>query len=579
LNFNGLMIMKRIKYIIVSICLMGFISCNESSWLKEDPLDFYAPENSYETPTQFRQSLSYLYDVLRSFQWTLGGMTGGSGEGLLALALGDIAYGGTDYPDGKYNNFKAYFTPTTASTDFFWQVAYNSITNTNTILNRLELNEKISDDDRKAIKGEALFFRGYWYNFLANLYGGVPLILEESSTPRRDYVRATRDATYDQARKDLEEAGALLLDINNVTDGMISKQAVQHLLTEVYLSLGKYQEAVNTASAVIDHPEMGLMTTRFGSRANDPGDPYWDLFQVNNQNRTSGNKEGILVLQYEYQNSGSTYGNFYPRYVLPQYFNAKVESKDGGTVLAFTGFTAEKGGRGIGVIHPTDFFFNEVWGDDFDNDLRNSSNMIVRDFKIDNPEAKGYGEWMVKDGWLQEGDKQRNWYPFVMKFSRRGGFPDELYAKNSDGSIKLTPFGEHHLVYTSWTGSPASISYKDEYLFRLAGTYLLRAEAHLKNNQPDKAADDINKLRDRAQASRVTASDVDIDLILDEQMRELYFEDFRVVTLFRLGKVVERARKYNPRGVNVGDNQNLLPIPYSEIERNIFATIEQNPDY
>ena len=205
--------------------------------------------------------------------------------------------------------------------------------------------------------------------------------------------------------------------------------------------------------------------------------------------------------------------------------------------------------------------------------------MIVRDFKIDNPEAKGFGEWMVKDGWVQEGDLLRNWYPFVMKFSRRGGFPDELYEKNTDGTIKTTALGEHILAYTSWTGSPANISYKDEYLFRLAGTYLLRAEAYLKNNQSDKAADDINELRKRAHASEVKASNMNIDLILDEQMRELYFEDFRVVTLMRLGKLVERTQEHNPRGENVGNNQNLLPIPYPEIERNIFGKIEQNPEY
>lgn len=573
--------MKKLRiYIIASALLTVLISCNESNWLEETLKSFYTPDNSYETSTQFRQSLNYQYDLLRSFQWTLGGLKGGSAEGVIALALGDIAFGGTDYPDGKYNNFKAYFTPTSAPTLLFWQVAYNAIANANVVINRLELNDKIGIEDKKEFKGEALFFRAYWYNFLANLYGGVPLVLEESSSPRRDYVRATRNETYDRARLDLEEAVTLLKDIDNVEDGMISKQAALHVITEVYISLGRYQDAINAASAVIDNPNMSLMTERFGSRVSESGgDPYWDLFQLNNQNRSSGNRESILVLQYEYQNSGSSYGNFYSRYTLPQYFNAKVEGKDGKSVLAFTGFTAEKGGRGIGVIHPTDYFFNDVWGEDFDTDLRNSSNMIVRDFKIDNPEAKGFGEWMVKDGWVQEGDLLRNWYPFVMKFSRRGGFPDELYEKNADGSIKTTALGEHILAYTSWTGSPANISYKDEYLFRLAGTYLLRAEAYLKNNQSDKAADDINELRKRAHASEVKASNVNIDLILDEQMRELYFEDFRVVTLMRLGKLVERTQKHNPRGENVDDNQNLLPIPYSEIERNIFGKIEQNPEY
>ena len=116
-------------------------------------------------------------------------------------------------------------------------------------------------------------------------------------------------------------------------------------------------------------------------------------------------------------------------------------------------------------------------------------------------------------------------------------------------------------------------------MYRLAGTYLLRAEAYYWNNEPGKAKEDLNKVRQRANAPAISESDVSLDFILDEQLRELYFEDFRVPTLCRLGKMVERSRKYNQFGMNVGDQQNLFPIPYSEIEKNIFGTMEQNPGY
>jgi hypothetical protein len=562
------------KYAIAAIALTIILvsSCNENQWLKEEPKDFYAPDNSYQTVTQFKQSLNFLYDNLRLLYWYLG-------DESAALSLGDIAFGGTDYPDGKFNNFKAYITPTTYMAERFWNVSYNSIANANIIIDRLEANPGIAPADRNSIKGEALFFRAFWYRFLAHLYGGAPLVLEESTAPRRDYQRAAREEVYRQARADLEEAVSILQDITEVKDGQISKQAAQHLLAEVYISLGLWQDAVGAASAVINHPSMTLMTERFGSRAAEEGSPYWDLFQLGNQNRAGGNRESLLVLQFEYQNSGASYGSFFPRYLLPFYPNVKVDGKDGSTVAAFTDITSQKGGRGIGVIQPTEYFLGELWGDDFERDLRNSQQMIVRDFRIDNPSAEGYGQWLVKDGWLKESSKLREWYPFIMKFSRRDNLPDETYAKNPDGTIRQTALGEHVIIYTSYNGMPANISYKDEYLFRLAGTYLLRAEAYLGNNQKDLAAADVNALRSRAKASAVTAADVDIDLILDEQMRELYFEEFRVLTLCRLGKLVERGRRYNPRGVNIGDHQNLFPIPYSEIERNIFNKLEQNPGY
>ena len=564
----------KTRYLIFLFTLWGLCSCNESSWLKEEVKDFYAPDNSYTTSEQFRKAANYLYDNLRYMHFHR------QDANLLMYLSTDMAHIGTDYPDLGFNNLNNVLTANSGGSGY-WEVSYRVIANANIIIDRLETAEQVNETERNKFRGEALFFRGWYYNYLANLYGGVPLVLHEEKEPRRDYIRASRDEVYEQAAKDLREAANLLPDADDMPDGSANKQAAQHVLAEALISLRQWDEAIEAASAVINHPKMALMTQRFGScKTHEPGDPYWDLFQMNNQNRsTSGNTETIMAFQFEYQNSGSTYGSMMHRLLLPFYLNAKVEGKDGSKVLAFKDITDEKGGRGIGSIQPVNYFFNELWGDDFDKDLRNSSYMIVRDFKIDNPDAKGYGQWIVKDGWLQEEDKIRHFYPFIMKFSPIGQLPNDVYAKNADGSIKTTPMGEKVLNYTGWVDGPANWSYKDEYFLRLGGTYLLRAEAYLGKGEKDKAADDINKLRDRAQASHVSGNDIDIDFILDEYMRELYFETFRMPLLCRLGKEVERARKYNPCGVNVGDHQNLFPIPYSEIERNIFGKIEQNPGY
>ncbi|MDR1200120.1 MAG: RagB/SusD family nutrient uptake outer membrane protein, partial [Tannerellaceae bacterium] len=62
-------------------------------------------------------------------------------------------------------------------------------------------------------------------------------------------------------------------------------------------------------------------------------------------------------------------------------------------------------------------------------------------------------------------------------------------------------------------------------------------------------------------------------------------------TLCRLGKLVERTRKYNTvyygkgdevfesAGTSIQDYHNLWPIPFAEIERNTEAVLEQNPGY
>jgi hypothetical protein len=145
--------------------------------------------------------------------------------------------------------------------------------------------------------------------------------------------------------------------------------------------------------------------------------------------------------------------------------------------------------------------------------------------------------------------------------------------------------GEHLAVNTG------GHSFRDYYLFRLADTYLLRAEAYLGKNDKNAAAANINTVRARAHAPLVEASNVDIDYLLDERIRELMFEEFRICTLCRMGKLVERTRKYNSvyygmggevfeaAGTSIQDYHNLWPIPFPEIERNIEVKLEQNPGY
>ncbi|SHN33598.1 SusD family protein [Cyclobacterium lianum] len=69
-------------------------------------------------------------------------------------------------------------------------------------------------------------------------------------------------------------------------------------------------------------------------------------------------------------------------------------------------------------------------------------------------------------------------------------------------------------------------------------------------------------------------------------MRELGVEEKRRLTLNRMGLLYERTNRYcegrpdvTNFGVDVQPYHNLWPIPFSEIERNTGARLEQNPGY
>jgi len=353
------------------------------------------------------------------------------------------------------------------------------------------------------------FFRAYSYKILGNLFGGVPIELNELSAPRYDYVRASRDEVYQQCKKDLQQAIGLLSDINEVPDGTVNKQIAQYILTEVLISLKDYDGAITSASAVINYSGLSLASGRFGRRSNLPGDAYRDLFEYNNQNYSTGN--------------------------------------------------------------------HEIWAP---GDIRNSSYNIVRDIQISGVPATSpdYGKWYVKDGYKDKvqpadfRDTIRNFYPVIRKTSPSAG--DFVSAAGPAILTNVTnPFGGFLL-------NGASRLFMQKYMARLAETYLLRAEAYLGKNDKQKAADDINVLRARAQTTQAAAAEMNIDYILDERLRELYMEEFRAVTLTRLGLLYDRDKKYNPKsGLTIEAYHNLWPIPATEITQNTGAVLEQNKGY
>ncbi len=372
-------------------------------------------------------------------------------------------------------------------------------------------------------------------------------------------------------------------------DERLNNLAAYHVLSEVYISLERWNEAIEAAGEVIEHPNTSLMTERFGCCADQQAlipqhdtNVFWDLFRQGNQNRSSGNTEAIWVLQYEFNvPGGGSGGPQLERLFAPRSWQAKIDNADGSTSTLVPNPNAYTGGRSSGFIAPTKWFRETVWNesDNWDGgswserqDIRNSMSNIVRDFMVRNPESDHNGNFIYRDNlpinMSSLNDTTRNLYPGVfwsMKTSTPGQQPPEAFLSN--------PTVEGGLSFSHR-------AFRDVYAIRLAETYLLRAEAHLGAENPGAAADDINVVRNRAEAPSVNPADVDIDYILDERTRELNHEEHRLLTLTRLGKYVERVRAHNPPiAVHIQDHHNLWPIPFSEIEKNLEADLEQNPGY
>ncbi|OBY67374.1 RagB/SusD family nutrient uptake outer membrane protein [Polaribacter reichenbachii] len=553
--------MKKTIFFTAIVCL--FYSCS-SDYLNEKPEDFLSSANAFTTYEDFDASVSNLYGLFRHEFYT-----NGENKPFDFMYSTDLVFDGQN-SGNRHSNFEQAFRTESSIPREHWNNNYKIIAEANTIIDRTERSDMTADQITE-ITAQARFFRGFTYRNLAYLFGGVPLVTEEIISPKTDFVRATKEETLLQAVEDLEYASQNLSRIANTQDGRINDLVAYHHLAEVYLALGRTQEAITAASKVIDDPATALMRNRFGSRANEtPGDVYWDLFRRGNQNRAGGNTEALWVVQFELDVLGggiqsTSIGGSYriERHFPPLIRDFKLATGSRPFSWPVGDYT---GGRGIGWAISTTHFSNTIWESDFDNDIRNANHNFVREYTATNPSSSNFGTvYSTENPPAGVTVPSRAFYAYQSKCTTPFNHPDGLYNTNSSVPFALTNSGGG--TYTDW------------YQLRLAETYLLRAEAYLADSKPDLAAADINVVRRRANASDVLAADVDIDYILDERMRELGIEEKRRLTLGRLGLIFDRVSRFNPYYDDILPTYNLWPIPFSEIERNRTGELTQNPGY
>ena len=126
--------------------------------------------------------------------------------------------------------------------------------------------------------------------------------------------------------------------------------------------------------------------------------------------------------------------------------------------------------------------------------------------------------------------------------------PLQLY--DDDGGILCTDtirswfdWPQYKLFIPDPTDNTPDGGHGDWYAFRVAETYLLRAEAYVWKNDPGNAALDLNAVRTRAGAAPYAPAEVNIGTILDERARELYYEEPRKTELTRIAYIFAQTGK------------------------------------
>ncbi len=300
--------MKNIKYACIFLLLIN-VSCKKIIDL--NPEANPSVPNYYTTQEEVQVALNGAYNSLQKsmyYEWQLTelrsdntkmGVPASSNTFNRDLSDLDVFIPSTGHP-AVYN---------------YWLTTYNTIRNTNIILDKLGVNYDpaagaivlgstnipASDSVRKTLAGEAMVLRAHSYFNLVRLYGGVFLVTKPITADEGKQINRSPAADiYKLIKADLSTAATFLssakfTQILPANIGKVNAWVAKGLLAKVNLTLNEKTESMNLLQDIISNSGYSLQ----GS--------FGNIFATTNEM----NSEIMFAVRYKAGNLGlgSTFGN------------------------------------------------------------------------------------------------------------------------------------------------------------------------------------------------------------------------------------------------------------------------------
>jgi len=597
------------RFLLFATLTIALVSCSEE-WLEPKPLSIFTPENAFVDARGMYGALTACERNMR-YEWY-----GDTPPFVTELIFSEVSVEGTTDKPGPAMNMNIQITPSSQlnhsdynKIGWFWLEQYSGIKYANVVISRIDDTKFANEAERNSVLGSAYFHRAFRYYRLTQQFGDVPFIGKEILEPKLDIATTKREVILKKIKKDMEFAAQWCTD--NVERGRVTKGACQHLLTKINLALGEFDAAIASSTSLIGGGAYSLMTAPFGAIPKEDGsylskqgiirDDVIARLHWHANKAIAANKEVLFMVLSREDLIDSRLDLQIMRQAVPFWgvsnsnFLKTPDGKGPGTSdLANQDIQlVETFGRGIGRARNTNYHTRMIWDDK--NDLRHKKGnwMFMEDLVYNHPNLKTNPYYnkplQLRDaaGKVLTTDTIRNWF----------GWPH--YKVYNPDPRRIQPQGGSY----------------DWYVFRLAETYLLRAEAYWWKGDIVNAMADLNKVRTRAGCAPYTdASKFDIGTILDERARELYWEEPRKTELSRMAfifaktgkaykgttyteanfgtknfffdRIMEKTDWYN-KGVKANNGQEytmspyhvLWPIPQASISSNTQGVINQNFGY
>lgn len=432
-----------------------------------------------------------------------------------------------------------------------WRNMYQNIRKCNILIEKVTESD-FPETDKKLMIAQGKFLRAYYYKWLIDLYGGVPIITKALDRVRDGEEIFQQRNTYEECvsfiQKECEEAATdLPLEVSGKDIGRATKGAAWALKGELELYAGKWEDAAATNLKIMQSGVYNLFPN------------YETLFYEENEN----NIEVIFDVQYAAEIKG----------VITERYWSPAQTTDG---------------KGWQAVNPTQNLIDDY------------------EFLDGKTEAEGSTFFDPKNPY---NNRDKRFYASILYDGSewKGGF---IYSRigvpnnsNEFGRPGATRTGYYLRKKLNPKIVPGTSSGQNSIVWRYAEILLNYAEA--KNEvleTPDQSIyDAINKIRRRGDLPDLPTGlnkDQMRERIRRERRIELAFEGKRIFDIWRW-KIAEdifkqplKAMKITESGgdliyekVNIDGGKvifnpsknYLMPIPETVIARN--SKINQNPGY
>ena len=398
------------------------------------------PVGTYTTATYWRNEddviagINGIYNVL--FQEE------GVGHNLYAFddAADDIAVDG-DHPDmWAIERFTS--DPTSYQLHPTWGWSYEQIGRANNAIIYVPKVPTMDESIRARSMGEAYFLRAHGYWVLNQIFGEVPIVLEQNVLDGQyNVAKSSVDTVRMQIESDLLKAAALLPESYGASDkGRVTKGSAWGLLCKLYMTWEKLDKAITYGDSVINDANYALASN------------YADNFTLGNQ---ESNTE-ILFAVWNKNNYNNSPINIY---FTPRAWN------------------------GWGFHHPTQDFVSSF--EDADSIRKKTTVLAVGDSIANQTTLIGITD---KDAYQMFAGKTGQSTGRMLPSNSTTGYCIRKYtAYNPDGSGSLDGDLKQPLL-------------------RTADIYLLVAEAKIRNNGAGAGDAEIRAVRERAGLTGITGA-------------------------------------------------------------------------